>query len=201
MLRAFFRLVFRLKGWKMDPNTFKLKDQYQRCVLIAAPHTSNWDSVMAFAGLDIMGVPLRYTVKKELNKPILGKILEEMGALWIDRSRKGMSRKSMVDVMVELFAQNERIALIVTPEGTRSAVNTWKSGFFHVAERAGVPIALGFVDYENKVAGVGKILDPALGYDEVMYQMMDFYRDIKGCYPEKFALDKKYAHRPAQTEA
>lgn len=198
MLRAFFRFVFRLMGWKMHPDTFKLKDQYQRCVLIAAPHTSNWDAVMAFAGLDIMGVPLRYTVKKELNKPILGKILEEMGALWIDRKPKpGMSKKSMVDVMVELFDQNDRIALIVTPEGTRSAQNNWKTGFFHVAERAGVPIALGFVDYENKIAGVGKILDPALGYDEVMYQMMDFYRNIKGKHPEKFALDKKYAQRPA----
>jgi 1-acyl-sn-glycerol-3-phosphate acyltransferase len=79
--------------------------------------------------------------------------------------------------------------VLVTPEGTRSLSTKWKSGFYYVALNAGVPITLGYLDYANKVAGVGKAVYPTGDYNKDMREIMDFYKDIKGRYPEKFSVD------------
>ena len=192
MIRWLFRLIFKLSGWRLDREN--LPDNLNRCVLIAAPHTSNWDFVYARACFDFLDIPVRYTVKKELNRFPIGSLLEDMGAIWIDRSpkEKGEARPSMVNIMSDLFNEHEELAIMVTPEGTRSLREKWKSGFYHVAQNADVPIGLGYLDYKNKIAGVGKLIYPSGNKKDDMETIMDFYRNIEGKYPKQFSIDKRY---------
>lgn len=118
-----------------------------------------------------------------------------LGGIAIDRSPKkaGEERKSMTEAMVELFEKNKELAVMVTPEGTRSLRTKWKTGFYHVAVGAGVPIALGYLDYKKKEAGVGKIIYPSGDMQKDMREIMIFYKDISGKHPEKFSIDLDYA--------
>jgi len=190
------RFVFWIFGWRLDENlTGALNKDVRRCVMIASPHTSNWDIVFARAAFSLLDVPMRFTVKHEwLRFPFKGLMLA-MGAIGIDRSPKkpGDPRPSMTEAMIELFAQNKELAVMVTPEGTRSLRTKWKTGFYHVAVGAKVPIGLGYLDYANKVAGVGKMLYPSGDMDKDLREIMAFYKDIKGKHPEKFSIDLDYA--------
>ncbi len=166
-----------------------------KCVMIAAPHTSNWDLVYALAAYDMMGIPMRFTLKDQLMKFPFNLIFSPVGAIAIDRSPKvaGGERKSMVEAMTDLFNQNEHLNIMVTPEGTRSRREKWKTGFYYVAVNAKVPIGLGYLDYENKVAGVGGMVYPSGDIKKDMKEIVNFYRNIKGKHPEKFSIDLEYA--------
>jgi 1-acyl-sn-glycerol-3-phosphate acyltransferase len=109
-----------------------------------------------------------------------------MGAIPIDRSPKkdGDARKSMVDAMADLFNERESLAVMVTPEGTRAYVPEWKTGFYYVALKAGVPIFLGFLDYKNKIAGIGPAIHPSGDVEKDIETMKAFYRTKTGKYPE-----------------
>ena len=119
-------------------------------------------------------------------------IMRPLGGIAIDRSpRKDGNRPSLVEAMVELFNNNKDLIIVITPEGTRSRQTSWKTGFFHVAQNAHVPILLGYVDYKTKTAGIGKKVIPTT-YPETMQEIMDFYQNIHPRFPEKFALDQSF---------
>lgn len=192
MLRSIFVLLFKLKGWKLDPN---LPKEINRCVMTGVPHTSNWDFVFTVASLHMLGVPLRFTIKKEWMKAPFKWLIGPLGAIAIDRSPRGkdQQRPSMVQVMAELFDTHEQLALVVTPEGTRKRRTQWKTGFYHTAVQAGVPIVLAYLDYENKQAGAGKVIYPSGDMDKDMRDIMDYYREAaKPKFPELFSLDERY---------
>ena len=107
--------------------------------------------------------------------------------------KPGDPRPSMTEAMVQLFKDHKELAVMVTPEGTRSLRTKWKTGFYHVAADAKVPIGLGYLDYANKVAGVGYMLHPSGDKDKDMREIMAFYKNIKGKHPEKFSIDLDYA--------
>ena len=113
----------------------------------------------------------------------------------IDRTQKNTlgEKKGTVDAMADLFKQHGKLRLIITPEGTRSKVTKWKTGFYHVALKAGVPIALGFMDYEKKECGIDKIIYPSGDYKADMKQIMDFYSHVKAKHPENFSVDVELA--------
>lgn len=185
------KIIFALFGW-----TFKdhVGGGYNRCVMIAAPHTSNWDLVFARSAFYLMGIPVRYTVKKEWMRFPFNLVFGPLGAIAIDRSprKPGEERRSMTEAMIELFNQNKELAVMVTPEGTRSLRTKWKTGFYHVAVGAKVPIALGYLDYKKKEAGVGKIIYPSGDMAKDMREIMAFYQNIQGKHPEKFSIDLDY---------
>jgi len=91
--------------------------------------------------------------------------------------------------MTDLFNSTDELVIMVTPEGTRSKSTKWKSGFYHVAMNAKVPIGLGYLDYKTKTAGVGKMIYPSGDYIKDMKEIMDFYKDITAKYPEKYSPD------------
>lgn len=188
MMYYIAKFLYWLAGWKLDNNMPK---DIRRCVMIASPHTSNWDLYYARLAFVLMKIPVRFTVKKEWLKFPFNLLMKPIGAIGIDRSPKTGSteRKSMVEAMADLFKDREELVVLVTPEGTRSLATKWKSGFYYVAVAANVPIALGYLDYANKIAGVGKVVYPSGNYNKDMKEIMDFYKDIKGRYPEKFSVD------------
>lgn len=183
----------KLFGWKLNDDFPK---DLKRCVLIAAPHTSNWDFLFAIATFRIMKINMRFTIKDTWVKFPFSLISLPMGAISIDRSEKieGEKRKSMVDYMISLFQKNDDLVLLVTAEGTRKRVDKWKSGFYYVAKNANVPIAMGYLDYKNKVAGIrNELFMPTDNIDNDMKEMMIFFSQWTPKHPERFATDERYS--------
>jgi len=192
MLKRFFLWLFKSKKWQLIT---PVPNEAKNCVMIAAPHTSNWDFVYTMSALDQLGVNPRFTIKKEFNKFPLNVIFNAMGALWIDRTAKGEGeeRKSMTEIMADLFLKaQDPLCMVVTVEGTRSRNTKWKTGFYYAALAAGVPICLAYMDYEKRTCGVCSCFKPTGDIEKDMRAIMDFYRDKVGKHPEKFALDERY---------
>lgn len=162
--------------------------------MIAAPHTSNWDALYARLTLKALSIPVRITIKDSYMKFPLGPFIRAMGGIGINRRPKaeGEERPSMVQVMAELFLTHPKLVMLVTPEGTRAKQEHWKTGFYYVALQANVPIALSYMDYQKKTAGVGQVFYPTGRIEEDMQAIMAFYAPIKGKYPENFSLDTRY---------
>ncbi len=189
-LSAVCSRIFKATGWTVDSN---LPPEIKKCIIIAAPHTSNWDFWYTMASFAIYRMKIRFTVKKEWMQFPFSLLMKPLGGIAIDRTpRKDESdRKSFVEAMIDLFRENEELIILITPEGTRSHRNKWKTGFYHVAQGAGVPICLGYVDYVKKKAGIGKVIYPK-DYVTDMREIMAFYGQITAKFPENFAVDKDF---------
>lgn len=149
-----------------------------------APHTSNWDFVIGRLAYFVINVKVRFLIKKEAFKPPFGGIFKSMGGIPVDRSKNNR----MVDYVVGLFKNSESLYVVITPEGTRKPNPHWKKGFHYIAQKAGVPIALGFLDYSRKEGGVGKVMIPGVDVDKDLREIKEFYKDKKGRHPERFML-------------
>jgi len=191
VLRKIAEYSLGLMGWETDN---QWPQGLEQCVMIAAPHTSNWDAVYARLALKVLGVNVRITIKDSYMKFPLGPFVRAMGGIGIDRSPKkeGQARTSMVQLMADLFKEHPHLVMLVTPEGTRAKQENWKTGFYHIAMTAGVPIALAYMDYKKKRAGVGKIIYPTGNYEQDMQEIMQFYANIEPKFPEKFSVDVRY---------
>lgn len=191
LLKKLCRFLLRLHGWKI---TNGLPEGLEKCVVIAGPHTSNWDFYYMRLSFYILDVPLRFTIKQSLMMPPLGWILRPMGAIPIKRDQNAVQakRKSYVDLMAEIIKTHNPIALVITPEGTRSKNDQWKSGFYHLAKAADVPLTLGFLDYNKKEAGFGPVLYPSEDFDADMRKIMAFYKQISAKHPQNFSIDTRY---------
>ncbi len=182
--------IFLQTGWKVDEN---LPPEIKKCIIIAAPHTSNWDFWYTMASFAIYKLRIRFTVKKEWMRFPFSLVMKPLGGIAIDRTPRvaESGRKSFVDAMIELFEENEELIIVITPEGSRSRRDKWKTGFYHVAMGANVPILLGYVDYDKKVAGIGKTIYPS-NFNTDMRQIMAFYQKIHPKFPENFSVDKDF---------
>lgn len=184
-----FRLLFRIGRWKI---THYLPAEIKQCVVVVAPHTSNWDFVYGMGAVQYMKIHPRFAIKKEWIRFPLKKLMLRLGALPVDRGQKNndsAEKKSTVDAMAHLFSQHDTLRLIITPEGTRRRVQKWKTGFYYVALKAKVPIALGFMDYEKRECGIDSIIYPSGDFRADMKKIMDFYKNMKGGNPESFSVD------------
>lgn len=206
MLNYIARTIFRTSGWKIEG---KFPADVKKCVMIAAPHTSNWDLFYARTAFYIMGVPLRYTIKKEMMEYFpLNVLLKGLGAIPIERDKTKAHRAgqgSMVHAMAKLFHQHDELVVMVTPEATRKFVKHWKTGFYQVALRANVPIVCGYLDYAKKHAGIGPVIYPSGNVEEDMLKILTFYDSVTGKYPEMGVhLDRmnlNYSKRESNTSS
>jgi 1-acyl-sn-glycerol-3-phosphate acyltransferase len=181
MFKSFFKLWFRLAGWKIKGG---IPPEIKKCVLVAAPHTSNWDFVWGMGGLAEFNYDVKYLAKKELFRfPIKGMLLK-LGGMPVDRSK----HNRLTDAIVDLFNQHEKLIVLFPPEGTRSAVSKWKTGFYHVAVQAKIPIILGYVDYKNKIAGIEKVIYPSGDIKADFELIRDFYKNFHPKIPKNFSL-------------
>lgn len=168
-------------GWKFDFSA--PLDKIDKCVLVAAPHTTNWDFFYTIFAFWYLEIPMRFFIKDSYTKPWYGFIFKKLGAIGIDRSQ----RNNMVDFAVDTLKNADRLYMLNTPEGTRSRVEKWKTGFYFIAEKAQVPILLAYCDYEKKIAGIGRVVDiNNRNREEILSEIQDYYKDIKGKYPEKY---------------
>jgi 1-acyl-sn-glycerol-3-phosphate acyltransferase len=179
VLRNIFRLLailfLKVIGWRKEGS---LPD-IPKYVIILAPHTSNWDF---FIGLAIaFALRLRaYWLGKDrfFRGPFRGVILW-LGGIPIDRSKSS----DVVAKMVQVFKERAKLTIALAPEGTRKKAAYWKSGFYHIARGANVPIVLAFLDYQRKAGGIGPIFNPTGDIEADMEYIRAFYATVTGKYP------------------
>ncbi|WP_186757846.1 1-acyl-sn-glycerol-3-phosphate acyltransferase [Echinicola salinicaeni] len=183
MMKQLARFVFWITGWKVAgawPKGLK------KAVMIAIPHTSNWDLLYARAAFYIMDVPVRFTIKKEVMVGPLGWFIGALGGISIDRKKvAGKRKQTYTEAMVDMLNNADELVVMVTPEGTRSYAKRWKSGFYHVAMGANVPVVIGFLDYKKKQAGIGPVIQPNGNMDEQIEEMKAYGRTVTGKYPDQ----------------
>ncbi|MCK9421404.1 MAG: 1-acyl-sn-glycerol-3-phosphate acyltransferase [Bacteroidales bacterium] len=184
MGRKFSKYILWLMGWNTSG---ALPEGINKAVLISAPHTSYWDFVIGRFTFWAIRVNIRFLIKKEVFFFPLGILLRKLGGLPVERN----TANTMVDQVVRMFNEHESLVVVITPEGTRQKVDRWKKGFYLIAQRARVPIALGYINYRNKTGGVGPIIHPSGDYEKDMKIIRDFYRDKVARYPERFDLSGK----------
>lgn len=181
MKEKLYRFIYyRLLGWK----THVTVPDYDKCIICAAPHTSNWDLFIGKLFYGALGRKTFFMMKKEWFFFPLGLIFRQMGGIPVDRSRK----TSLVDQMSEKFAQSRRMQLAITPEGTRKPNPEWKKGFYYIALKAQVPIVLIGVDYPDKTITATKVIQPTGDIEKDMREIKLYFKDFRGKHPENFKL-------------
>ena len=178
MLHWLANMLLKLFGWRAVGS---LADQ-PKCVVIVAPHTSNWDFPVLLLLAGALRLKATWMGKHTLFRPPFGGIMRRLGGLPINRG----ARHNMVDQAVSSFRTHDRLVLAILPEGTRKRTPYWRSGFYHIAVGAQVPIALGFADYRGKVGGIGRVIMPSGDVDADMALIRDFYSGITGKRPDQF---------------
>ncbi len=185
MLKIIGKLILQLAGYKIIDTTPKGVQNYQKAVMIAAPHTSNWDYVYTMAALYALDVPIKYLGKASLFKFPLGFLIKKLGGVPVKREQKN----NMVNDMAKMINDSiEQIILIIPAEGTRSYSKEWKSGFYHIAQTAGVPIILGFLDFGKKEVGFLNEFNPTGNYENDLKIIRKKYVGITPKYPELNSL-------------
>ena len=178
MRRQLGKAILDAAGWTIATPPPEAK----KLVLIAAPHTSNWDFLYALACTNALGLNLRFMAKDSLFRGPQGALFRALGGVPVDRSKNN----NLVDSLAHELTQHDTLALLVPAEGTRAKGTHWKSGFYHIARKAGVPIGLGYLDYRTKRAGIGPPFWPTGDITADMDVIRAFYADKHGKHPEKF---------------
>ena len=181
MFKSLCRLIFRKMGWQVEM-TVPYRD---KCIICVAPHTSNWDFIIAELYYHSIGRTAGFLMKKEWFFWPMGVLFRSMGGIPVERSR----HVSLTDRVAEAAIKAERFELAVTPEGTRSLATKWKRGFYFIALKAGLPIQLYAIDYKNKRIVCTKELVPSGDVEADMRLIMDYYRPYEVKYPGKFAVE------------
>lgn len=156
-----------LAGWKFETG----KPEVRKYVLLCWPHTSNWDGLLLVTLGRSIGLELEWMVKESWVNGPFGPVVKRIGAVPVNRSRS----TNMVDQMVEQFRKRDSLVLAIPPEGTRSRVDYWKSGFYRIALGASVPVVPGYLDFSRKRAGLGPPIAMTGDVDADMDAIRAFY--------------------------
>ena len=178
MKRLLSKLIFKLNGWKI----IGIKTYPIKCLVLSAPHTSNWDFMLGRCYAYIIGVLPKYLIKSELFLPGLATFIKWNGGIPVYRN----SKNNVVDQAVEMFKNSSQLNLGIAPEGTRTRVDKWKTGFYYIAVKANVPILLLKMDYEKKEIGIISEFIPSGNFEEDMFFIQEKYKNIKGKTPEYY---------------
>jgi 1-acyl-sn-glycerol-3-phosphate acyltransferase len=171
------RFLLWLGGWTVVGGVPNIR----KAVLIAAPHTSNWDGFWAVVFKVYIGMDIHWFIKDSMFWFPMSSLLRINGAIPLDRKRA----RSAVAQAIAAFDENEDFYFGLAPEGTRSKTPGWKSGFYRIAEGANVPVVLGYLDYGKKQLGLGPAVTLTGDRDTDLAVIGSFYSSISGRWPEK----------------
>ena len=168
-------VLLRVSGWKL---VGRFPDQ-PKYVLIAAPHTSNWDFPLTLGMCFAARAKIYWMGKASLFRGPMGPIMRWLGGIPVQRGQ----RNSLVEQMVEVYRRSERLVVAIPPEGTRNRVTEWKTGFYYIAVGAEVPILMAYMDYPSKTAGFGPLFQPTGDIERDRREIRAFYQDKTGRHP------------------
>jgi 1-acyl-sn-glycerol-3-phosphate acyltransferase len=177
LVRAIARSVLRLIGWR----THVIQPPTSRYVVIGAPHTSNWDFIIVLLLMSVEDIPIRVMGKDSLFRGPIGVFMRSLGVIPVNRREK----TNMVDQIAAKFDEYDDLIIGISPEGTRSKAPRWRTGFYYIALKANVPIVMAYLDYQNKVCGLGPSIKPTGDIQADFMIIRDFYSGIVGKYPQK----------------
>ncbi len=175
-MKKLCRWTLRLFGWRAEGSL-----PGPKCVLIAAPHTSNWDFPVGLLTLGALGIRGRWVGKHTIFRWPVGWLMRKLGGIPLNREHT----RNFVQWVIDEFERRRELVIVLTPEGTRSRTEHWRTGFYFIAVGARVPIVLGYLDYARKRAGVGLVLWPSGDLEADLRTIGDFYADKTGKRPEK----------------
>ena len=180
LLRAGSAVYLKLMGWRV---VGALPSGVRKCVLIAAPHTSNWDLPNTLTTAFVLRLNVYWLGKQSLFKPPFGPVMRWLGGISVNRE----ASTNLVEASAQaLIAAEGPVQLIVPPEGTRSKARYWKTGFYYIALQAKVPIVLAYMDYERKISGIGPVFEPTGDIEKDMIAIKAFYAPFKGKNADQF---------------
>ena len=196
MLRNFFRgisnLILFFAGWKSEGK----KPEVKKCVIIAAPHTSNWDLPLALFFAFHFKIKIYWLGKDSLFKAPFHGFFKWLGGIPINREKKSQ----VVNQSIEYFEHFPELSLMVPSSGTRASVTKWKTGFYYIAHGAKVPIVLGFLDYKRKIGGLGPLFYPTGDYEKDIKEIKTFYSSIEGRFKHIQNVEEEDSVMPIKTE-
>jgi 1-acyl-sn-glycerol-3-phosphate acyltransferase len=166
-------LILRVIGWRFAGQVPNLS----KGVIIVAPHTSNWDFIVGAAAMLALDLKLRFLGKHTLFSGLLAPMMRALGGIPVDRSRPG---GGIVEEMARRFEEADELLLALSPEGTRSSVDRWKTGFHRIARTAGVPIMAVALDYGPREIRFGPLVDPSDDIDRDISVFVDFFSTARG---------------------
>ncbi|HMO68277.1 MAG TPA: lysophospholipid acyltransferase family protein [Novosphingobium sp.] len=172
--------LYRMRGWRLRGQA----PDVRKCVIIGAPHTTNWDFIFFLGATRSYGIRPSFMGKHSLFRWPLTRFMLDMGGLPVDRS----ARANYVDQVAAEFARRDDLMLVIAPEGTRKPVPHWRSGFYHIALAAGVPIVPAWVDHERMEGGLGPPVWPSGDYAADMARIAAFYHDMMPGHPRLAAV-------------
>ena len=179
-LRGLSLAVLKLAGWKVSG---QLPANGRKCVMIAAPHTSNWDLPYTLMVAFALRLNIYWMGKEQIFRPPFRGLMMWLGGIPVRRE----SANNVVAASIEsLQSADGPVQLVVPPEGTRSKARYWKTGFYYIAVGAQVPIVMAFMDYERKISGLGPVFEPTGDIEADMVTIKAFYAPFKGKNPDQF---------------
>ena len=181
LVKRFLLALYAGKGWSLAGTA----PQSRKCVILGAPHTSNWDFVFFLGAVSTIGVRPSFLGKLSLFRAPLTRFMYDMGGIPIDRRAKD---QNYVDQVVDAFAKTDELALVIAPEGTRGAITAWRSGFYHIALRAGVPMVPAWVDNATMKGGIGPEIMPTGDYAADLRKIALFYYEHMPDHPKLAVL-------------
>jgi 1-acyl-sn-glycerol-3-phosphate acyltransferase len=172
LVRALARGAMRIGGWRMA-GAFPDLD---KVVMIAAPHSSAWDAIWGLLVKVGLGLDIKFMAKQELFWWPLGNLLRALGGLPTDRH----APNGVVGQMVQRYRDSEKFWMVLAPEGTRKRVEKWKTGFWHVAVGAGVPVVCVYFHYPERIVGIGETMTMSGNLDADMARIREYYKPFQG---------------------
>lgn len=155
-----------------------------KCVIAVAPHTSNWDFLIAKLAYSSIGRTANFLIKAEWFIFPFNLFFKSLGGIPVTREKNS----SLTDTLAAEFDCREQMQLAITPEGTRKPVEEWKKGFYYIAFKANVPILLVGLDYGKKEAVSLGLIYPSGDYDKDIKEIKSRYKGIQAKKPENFLL-------------
>ena len=175
--------ILKILGWKITGDFPNLN----KSVIIFAPHTSYWDGFYGKLSLMQFNINYKFLSKKEFFKFPLNYFFKVFGSIPVYKN------KEYINQIVELFNNNNKLHIILSPEGQLTKTDHWKKGFYYIASRANVPIVVGYIDYKKKELGIKGVIRNISDMSETMNEISKMYKNVNAKYPENFILDKRYS--------
>lgn len=172
------KTIIKVTGWRVAGAVPKSN---KSMIIIAAPHTSNWDLFYLLGAAYSFRLSIQWLMKASVFVPVVGDFLKYLGGIPVDRSQ----RNNLVSELAKRINESDGIALVVPPAGTRGYTEYWKSGFYQIALAAKIPVVCGYLDYPSKEAGLGEAFDLTGDIKADMDKIREFYESKTGRYPDQ----------------
>ena len=181
-MKELSQYLLELLGWRITSEFPDIK----KSIVIFAPHTSYWDGFYGKLFLMQMNINYKFLSKKEFFKFPLNYFFKAFGSIPVYKN------KEYINQIVELYNNNKDLHIILSPEGQLAKTTHWKKGFYYMAEKANVPIVVGYIDYKKKELGIKGVITENNNIKITMTEINKMYKDVNAKYPENFATDKRF---------